>query len=144
MVDEGYSQVEIAKVFGVSRQAVSKRIRELRGKTSKAVVADKKVQKVLDNRIDAVAQLKQINSEALKLLDELEHDPNMKIKIMAEIRNQLRLQLDILATLYDMNAVRVFQDEVLKAIGEADEATKNEIIQRLNKRHSIRSTVMFR
>ena len=39
LIDSGMSQSEAAKKMGVSRQAVSKRLQELRGKTTKVVVA---------------------------------------------------------------------------------------------------------
>jgi len=51
------SQSEAAKELGVSRQAVSKRLQELRGKTTKVVVA-KKVEEVVDRKIDAIEQLR--------------------------------------------------------------------------------------
>lgn len=53
---EGKSQTEAAKEIGVSRQAVSKRPQELLGKTTKVVVA-KKVEQIVDRKIDAMVQL---------------------------------------------------------------------------------------
>jgi predicted DNA-binding protein (UPF0251 family) len=69
MVDkEGKSQSEAAKSLGVSRQAVSKRLREIRGKTTKVIVS-KKVEAVVDRKIDAIEQLQKINEYANELLD---------------------------------------------------------------------------
>jgi predicted transcriptional regulator len=68
LVDNGMSQSEAARKLGVSRQAVSKRLQELRGRTTKAIVA-KKVEQVVDQKIDAMAQLNQINSHANEILD---------------------------------------------------------------------------
>jgi len=65
---DGKSQSESAKALGVSRQAVSKRLQELRGKTTKVVVA-KKVDQIVDQKLDAVAQLQKINDYANELLD---------------------------------------------------------------------------
>ena len=65
---EGKSQSEAARELGVSRQAVSKRLIELRGKTTRVVVA-KKVEEVVDRKIDAMEQLKTINDHANWLLD---------------------------------------------------------------------------
>ena len=142
MVDEGISQVKIAEHFGVSKQAVSKRIKELRGKTTK-VITTKKVKQAVDDRLDAIAQLKKINDEANRLLDELEEDPGLKIKVMAEIRQQLGLQLQIFQALYDVRAAKEFQDEVIAAIGEADPDVRDRIIRRLNERRAIRSALTF-
>ena len=41
LVDEGVSQAEIARQLNVSRQAIHKRLQELRGQTTKVVVAKK-------------------------------------------------------------------------------------------------------
>jgi hypothetical protein len=68
LVDTGRSLAEIAREFHISRQAVSKRVIELRGKTTKAVVA-KKVNAIVERKIDALEQLHKINSYANELLD---------------------------------------------------------------------------
>lgn len=65
---EKKSQTEAAKEFGVSRQAVNQRIRELRGKTTKVVVA-KKIEQIVDSKIDAMEQLSKINAGANEILD---------------------------------------------------------------------------
>ena len=62
------SQARAAKELGVSRQAVSKRLKELRGHTTKAVIC-KKVEKVIDRKIDSMEQLSKINEYANELLD---------------------------------------------------------------------------
>ena len=71
-------------------------------------------------------------------------DPReLALKAMAEIRSQLRLELDIFQTLYDMNAVQEFQQEVLDAIGEASPEVRSAIINRLNQKRAIRSAIKF-
>jgi predicted transcriptional regulator len=142
LVDSGISQSKIAKEFGVSRQAVSKRLLELRGKTTKAVVV-KKIEAVVDGKLDAIEQLTKINIKANELLDEVEQDPQLTIKIMAEIRGQLKLQLEIFETLYSLQAVQEFQDTVLEAISEAAPEVRNEIISKLNGRRSLRQSLRF-
>ncbi|MBN1841498.1 MAG: AsnC family protein, partial [Deltaproteobacteria bacterium] len=68
LIDGGKSQAEAARIIGVSRQAVSKRLQELRGKTTKVIVA-KKVEQITDCKIDAMAQLTKINSDANEILE---------------------------------------------------------------------------
>ena len=68
LVDEGRSLAEIARLHGISRQATSKRLIELRGKTTRAVVA-KKVNEIVERKIDALEQLNKINTYANELLD---------------------------------------------------------------------------
>jgi predicted transcriptional regulator len=142
LIDTGMTQADAARELGVTRQAVSQRLIELRGRTTK-VMASKKIARVVEQRLDAVEQLQKINTEANLLLDELEQTPELKLKVMAEIRGQLRLQLDIFQTLYDMKAVQEFQNEVLETIGEADKETRNAIISKLNENRAIRSAVKF-
>ncbi|MFH2034713.1 MAG: hypothetical protein ABIJ26_08475, partial [Candidatus Margulisiibacteriota bacterium] len=68
-------------------------------------------------------------------------DRNLAIKAMTEIRGQLVLQLDILKTLYDMEAVQEFQKEVLEAIGEIEGNVRNKIITRLKERRALRGSL---
>lgn len=68
LIDGGKSQAQAARELGVSRQAVNKRLQELRGKTTK-VVATKKVEEIVDRKIDAMEQLTKINGYANELLD---------------------------------------------------------------------------
>jgi len=176
LVDSGISQAEIAREMGVTRQAVSKRLRELRGKTTKAVVV-KKVGEIVDRKLDALEQLHKINQNANEILDllmkwqrgddealqilesqkkvrigkdeevvteyRLKDPRHLALQAMAEIRGQLKLQLEIFQTLYDMQAVQEFQDEVLAAIGEASPEVRSAIVDKLNKRRALRSVVRF-
>jgi len=177
LVDEGRSQAEAARELGVSRQAVSKRLIELRGRTTK-IIATKKIEQVVDRKLDAMAQLHKINQDANEILDLLirwqrgeegalqilesqvryvkvngEEEPvkefkmkdprELALKAMAEIRGQLRLQLEIFQTLYDMKAVQEFQGEVLSAIGEASPEVRSAIIDKLNQKRAIRSAIKF-
>ncbi|MBN1829840.1 MAG: hypothetical protein JW884_11960 [Deltaproteobacteria bacterium] len=69
-------------------------------------------------------------------------DPReLALKAMAEIRGQLNLQLDIFKTLYDLQAIKEFQEEVLTAIGEESRNVRDRIINRLKERRALRATV---
>lgn len=71
-------------------------------------------------------------------------DPHVTaIKAMGEIRGQLKLQLDIFQTLYDMKAVQEFQEEVLTAIGDTAPDVRDRIIHNLAQKRAIRSAVRF-
>ena len=147
------SQARAAKELGVSRQAVSKRLKEMRGQTTKVVVS-KKVEQVVDRKIDAIQQLQKINEYANEILDLLMawnrgdetalqvlesqvttkkvrvgdqeefvrefkfKDPReLALKAMGEIRNQLKLQLEIFQALFSLQAAEEFQTSVLEVIG---------------------------
>ena len=177
LVDEGRSFVEIGKFFGVSTQAAHKRFHELRGKTTKVMVA-KKVEEMVDRKIDAIEQLQKVNDYANELLSLLMRwnrgdeealqvlesqvrkvrvrgseeevtnykfkDPReLALKAMAEIRGQLSLQLDIFQALFSLQAAKDFEETVLEVIGEVDPDVRNEIINRLNKKRSVRQAMRF-
>ena len=142
MLRSGKAQREIAQVFGVTESAVSKAKKELNLNVVKNVVLEN-AHRVVDKNLNAIDQLYKINEAANMLLDELEAKPDLKLRAMAEIRNQLRLQLDIFQSLYDMKAVQEFQDEVLTAIGEAAPNVRKRIIHRLNEKRAIRSAIKF-
>ena len=175
---EKLNQSDAAKELGVSRQAVSKRLQELRGKTTR-VVAAKRISEVVDRKIDAMEQLTRINEYANEILDlvmrwgrgddealqvlesqvkrirvgegeELEikevkfKDPReLALKACAEIRGQLKLQLEIFQTLFSLQAAEEFQNIVLEIIGEVQPDVRNEIIRRLNAKQSVRAAVRF-
>ena len=173
------SQAKAAKALGVTRQAVSKRLQELRGKTTKVVVA-KKIEQVVDRKIDAMDQLQKINDNANEILDLLMawnrgdetalqvlesqvttkkvrvgdqeefvrefkfKDPReLALKAMGEIRNQLKLQLEIFQALFSLQAAEEFQTSVLEVIGEVNPDVRNEIIRRINEKRSVRAVVRF-
>jgi len=140
MLRSGKTQREIAQVFGVTEGAVSKAKKELNLTVVRSVALEN-AHRVVDKSLNAVDQLYKINEGANKLLDELEEKPDLKLRVMAEIRNQLRLQLDIFQSLYDMKAVEEFQREVLTSIGEVEPDVRKRIIQALNEKRAIRSAV---
>lgn len=136
------SQSEVAKELGVSRQAVSQRLQEIRGKTTRCIVT-RNTKEMVNSNLDTIAQLKKINDKANQLLDDLENDPNTAVRIMSEIRWQLKLQLDMFEVLYSVKAAQEFQNEVLQEIGKADNDTRKRIINKLNQKRSIRSAVQW-
>ena len=142
MLRSGKLQKEIAQVFGVTESAISKAKKELNITVVKNVALEN-AHRVVDKNLDAVDQLQKINVEANRLLDEMEQSPELKLKVMAEIRGQLRLQLEIFQALYDMKAVQEFQQEVLSSIGDAAPEVRNAIVNRLNQTRAIRSAVKF-
>ena len=173
------NQAQAAQALGVSRQAVSKRLQELRGKTTKVVVS-KKIEQVVDRKIDAMDQLQKINDDANEILDLLMawnrgdetalqvlesqvstkkvrvgdqemgirefkfKDPrDLALRAMSEIRNQLKLQLEIFQTLFSLQAAQEFETTILEVIGEVAPDVRGEIIRRINQKRSVRAAVRF-
>jgi DNA-binding transcriptional ArsR family regulator len=162
---EGNSVSQIARILGVSKGTVSKRLKALNMAVCKNVTMHY-AGEVVKKEINAADQLQKINDHANELLDLLmvcvngdeaakeaaaaklgpmgpgSKDPKeLALKCMQEIRSQLKLQLEIFQTLYDMQAVADFQREVLQAIGDADLETRDRIIRNLQERSAIRSTL---
>ena len=170
MIDQGKTQVEVAKFFGVSKQAISKRLKNLGIKTTRVII-NKKIEKIVDRKIDTMDQLIRINNhaneilevvmkwgrgddEALQVLEgqignkknnaqmfRLKDPREVALKACAEIRNQLKLQFEIIQTLYSLQAVDEFQKVVLEVIGEVDEGVRNEIIYRINSKRAVKSAL---
>jgi hypothetical protein len=71
-------------------------------------------------------------------------DPReLALRCMAEIREQLELQMKIFETLYSMRAAEEFQHEVLDAIGEVAPDVRMSIIARLNEKRALRTAVRW-
>ena len=142
MIMAGKSVKECAKHFKVTPSAVSQAKKGLKVAVVKNVALEN-AHRVVGKNLDAIGQLQKINDAANQLLDELEQTPELRLKVMAEIRGQLRLQLEIFSQLYDMQAVQEFQSEVLDTIGEVDKGIRDAIICRLSQRRAIRNSVRF-
>lgn len=91
-----------------------------------------------------VRRVKIGESEKLEIKEVKFKDPReLALKAMAEIRGQLKLQLEIFQTLYDMQAVQEFQIEVLNTIAEVDPDVRSKIVDRLSKKRAVRSAIQF-
>ena len=142
MLTSGKLVKDCAKHFSVTPSAISQAKKNLSVAVVKNVAMEN-AHRVVGKNLDALDQLQKINVEANRLLDELEEIPELKLKIMAEIRGQLKLQLDIFQTLYDMKAVQEFQQEVLSAIEEVSPDVRNRIVHKLGQRRAVRSAIKF-
>lgn len=153
---EGLSQSKAAKQLKVSRQAVFQRLAYLKRKTTHVLVANnERADRVINRRLNVAAQLVKINEHANGILDRLiidgkkagskgsEEFHDLALKTMAEIRLQLRLQMDIYQSLFDAEAVKEFQEAILESIAEVAPDVRNSILQKLNQKRAIRSAVQF-
>ncbi len=150
LLDKGLNKAQVAKHFGVSKSAVTQKIQKLRGVKTKVTVIEKAGQ-VVDNQLNAAEQLKKINGYANQLLDSLMEAINeygqadkagkakaLVIQLMREIRGQLELQLNILKSLYEVEAFKEFREEVIEILGSVDPELRERILKRLRDRQAIR------
>jgi transposase len=154
----GKSVNQAASFFGVSASAISQAKKQLNVSVVKNLSLEN-AGRVVDKNLNAIEQLQKINKYANDLLDLLirwsngdeeavqllenqalaTKDPReLALKAMAEIRNQLKLQLEIFQCLYDMKAVEEFQSEVLGVIGEVAPDVRDRIVQQLTEKRAIR------
>ncbi len=154
LVREGNGVSEIARKLGVSKGAVSKRLKNLRVGITKDVVL-RSAPQIVDRQLNAMDQLKRINTLINSELDYIEKNietatgeqrkefQEQRLKHVAEVRKQLGLLLDIAQALYNTEEVAAFQQFVLEEIGHAAPEVRDRILQRLNERQAIRSTIGF-
>src|SRR5512139_3744570 len=112
LVRYGNGVSDIALKLGVSKGAVSKRLKDLRVGISKDVVL-RSAPEIVDRQLNAMDQLKRINGLINNELDYIERNiesaaseerkelQEQRLKHVAEIRKQLGLLLDIAQALYD-------------------------------------------
>jgi len=139
---DGMTQAQAAKALGVSRQAVNTRLKQLRGRTTYAVAASK-IERIVDSKLDVVEQLKAINERAQALLETVENDAQLSVKLMAEIRNQLRLMMDIYEMLYTLEGAAQFQQTILEVLEECAPELRKKVISRLNDKSALRAALRF-
>ena len=152
MVREGNGVSEIARKLGVSKGAVSKRLKDLRVGITKDVVL-RSAPQIVERQLNAMDQLKKINMLINGELDYIEKNietatgqerkelQEQRLKHVAEVRKQLGLLLEIAQALYNAEEVAAFQQSVLEEIGHAAPEVRDRILQRLNERRAIRSTL---
>jgi DNA-binding XRE family transcriptional regulator len=139
---ENKNQSEAARELGVSRQAVSKRLMELRGRQTRVMVA-KKIEEAVDLNLDAMAQLMTINKKTLALLDEAELNPKLALSCIAEVRSQIKLAADIYSQMYSVKVVNEFMAIVSEVLKNVDADVYQEFKERVNRERSLRQAVRF-
>jgi len=152
LVREGNGVSQIAKKLGVAKGSVSKRLKDLRVGITKDVVL-RSAPQIVDRQLNAMDQLKKINTLINGELDYIEKNietatgqerrelQEQRLKHVAEVRKQLGLLLEIAQAIYNAEEVAAFQQSVLEEIGHAAPEVRDRILQRLNERRAIRSTI---
>ncbi len=149
-LDAGHSQADAARYFGVSESAISQRVRTLQIATTK-VVALERAGEVVDQKLSATARLQhvqQVIDEELRCAVTRAKEPGADraklqdtiLKLAAEVRQQLGLQLNISRTLIDLKVVREFQRSVMETIAEESPEVARRIVTKLKKRRALRAS----
>jgi hypothetical protein len=134
----------------VSEAAIHQRLKRLRRRTSH-VVALEKAGEVVDQKLSATARLEHVQQVIGEELEWAVQQARQEgadrtrladviLKLAAEVRQQLGLQLAISRTLVDLRIVKEFQETVIEAIREESPATAHRIVNRLKERRALRVT----
>lgn len=131
------------KVVGKNIDAVQQlqKINEVANRLLNELTGEDQVINRMASAIEAILSPEGDPREVKRLVRQISQDKETAIKACAEIRNQMKLQLEIFQTLYDIEAMAEFQREVLNAIGEVSPDVRNRITQRLKESRALRSAV---
>lgn len=157
-IREGKSVKDIAAEFGVSPRAVYKRAKQLNLNIGKEIMMNQAAV-IVKQEINAADQLMKINETSNELLDLLietvqtegeDQKEKLKklepllgekasilealIKIKAEIRQQLRLVMDIWKVKFDAEQIADVQHTIIEEIGAESPECQRRIIERLHKK----------
>jgi len=78
------------------------------------------------------------------LLSSAEDDAHLSVKLMAEIRNQLRLMMDGYVMLYSREGAAQFQQTILEVLEECSPELRKKAIAKLNEKSSLRAALRFK
>ncbi len=153
LAEEGRSQKEAAAYFHVTEPAISKRVKALKLNLARHVGLER-AKEVADRGLDVFSQLQRINGaiqeeltwaiqEARRSGADRKGLQQIIIDLSGEVRQQLRFQLDLLRSLYDLKGMADFQQEVLNVIGEVAPDVRDAIVRRLQEKRAVRSALDF-
>ncbi len=101
---------------------------------------DQEAIRVLENQVKRVKFGK--GDEAIDITEIKMKDPReLALKCMAEIRNQLRLQMELWQAYLEWNDRKQFQEEVLQILDEFEPGTRERAVERLKRRALLRGAV---
>ena len=139
---EGLTQVEAGRRMGVTKQAVNQRLKELRGQQTK-VVAIAKIEEGVNAGFDAMQQLTDINNRSLELLDKAEHNPELCLKCIGEVRQQIKLASDIYERMFNIKVVHEFMETVAETLKKVDPSVYQEFKRKINSNRSVSGAIRF-
>ena len=144
LVGDGKTVTQIAQIFGVSPSAVTQRIQRL-----KVLALREEVNRPDVNvaGINFDGQMRKINAAANQMLETLITSdsegrtvierPELALKVMAELRQQMKTMADVAQSLYNIEGTKEFQETIIKAVGEEEPEVRERIINTLRKRSAL-------
>jgi hypothetical protein len=161
LLAEGKSMTAIGKELGFSKQSVSQALAKererreagnpsgslvpVRGSGPKGVSDFEGLKRLKKIMSPVFEEIKLLNSEIGKMQgeqitgEERKHLNFQRLKYVGEARKQLQLALLIDEKRFEFSEVVKSQNFILEQIGEVDEGTRNEILDRIRRGKSIRN-----
>lgn len=147
-LEAGHTQAQAARQFGVSEPAIHQRLKRMRVLGTR-VIALERAGQVVDEKLNASARLERIqqviDGELGWAVEQARREgadraslQDVILRLTAEVRQQLGLQLTISRALVDLRVVKEFQEAVIETIREETPATAQRIIERLKARRALR------
>jgi len=149
LLRSGKNQRQCAQVFGVTESAVSKAKKSLKKNIIRTGSLEK-AHDIVENHLDMAGQLRKINGAINTELDktretaskakgdDLKNLQEIIIKMSAEVRQQLALQLRIFETWHDLKLFAEFQAEVLRILDQMQPGVRDEAIRKLQEARALR------
>lgn len=135
----GIPQEQIAALARCSPQAICQRVKSLEKKA--AACAPAEAVQAVASMFDTREAADQNYRRCLALLDECETAAD-KRAALGEIRMHLQFGMQVLETLYTVQATQNFMKEVLNVIGEVDPDARDTILARLSEKRSLRAAFL--
>lgn len=127
----------IARLLGVSKQAVSKRLDKLQ-QSQKKFHPDVLTEGAMPDVFDIRRVLSQSYKRLVEHLDSGGLDGDSKTRAIAEARKFADSALKCLEALYRVEEVRAFQEDVLTVLAEVDPALRQKVFEKIADRRSLR------
>lgn len=135
LLDKGIPQAQIAKLYHVSPQYVSKRVKTL-DKRAAARSAPQSAQAA--GSMWQARSAAQANYDGLMSLLEKCETVREEIQIRAEIRAHIAFGVQSLDALYNAEDAEAFQNEVLQVLDDTEPGSRQKILDRLREKRPLR------
>ncbi|MGD0971260.1 MAG: hypothetical protein ABSA04_07670 [Desulfobaccales bacterium] len=152
MAETGLGVTEIARRVGLTKGAVSQRLKAMGIEMSLEVVAERQLERGSQD-FTPIEQILQINKQARAILKKLEGcvsgekidqaEAVLALKAMKEIRGQIKLQLDLAEAFLNYQAEMHFRKQVLEIMSDASPEIRAEIIRRFKSERQMESIFKF-
>ncbi len=101
---------------------------------------DKKALRILESQVRRVVVGAGKNKEAVREF-KFKDPRDLALRAMSEIRGQLGVQLEIFKTLYDVESVREFMNEIIELLAETSPELRNTFIQKVKEKKALNSAL---